>query len=566
MTLVEWTRLEPGQVEAVVAMLVNRERPTSVRITPSRGDGGVDILDRGAGPGGGDVVYQVKSYTRTIEAREKASIKDSFDTLGSDERWSGLNVVSWRLVTPLNPSPEAENWLHALGAEAEVPTVWHGEDFVEQLAAKYPDVIDYYLRGGAARIKEVQAEVLALMGLDHASDATSFDEVTTRVQKALRVLDHHPHYRFEARFGAGDPPLKQDRPGLVLRTVQGKPNGGEWISVDVIARCAASTMVDPIKINGTFTAEAGSELARDLEAFVTYGAPFTAEGAFTGELIAPGDLGGPFENASVWTGPTTEAEVGANPELHFEVLDPDDNVIAEADVDRVEMTQGYSGGLRAVFREVNGLFELEDRYNRDLTGSRQLRLTGLTGIPVDAAFAGLRFLAYCKPPNRLRVSLRHGARARGVVDERMFSWPEEQQQALRAALQRLELLSTLQQHADVVIRTPDFAKTSKEQIWTWYVAATMLRGEPLVGAIKEGEGIHLILDSEVDVDDTFAVTVEHVVVVGDQEVDLGHYEVLLEQPTLVRRTPVDGGFQHVFTTASGTFMQRLSPAAGSQET
>src|SRR3954454_9142099 len=61
MTWVEWTRLEPGQVEAVVGMLVNRERPTSVRITPSRGDGGVDILDRGGADDGGDVVYQVKS-------------------------------------------------------------------------------------------------------------------------------------------------------------------------------------------------------------------------------------------------------------------------------------------------------------------------------------------------------------------------------------------------------------------------------------------------------------------------------------------------------------------------
>ena len=62
MSLIEWTRLEPGQVEALVAMFVNRERPGSTRITPSRGDGGIDILDRGAGPTGGDVVYQVKRY------------------------------------------------------------------------------------------------------------------------------------------------------------------------------------------------------------------------------------------------------------------------------------------------------------------------------------------------------------------------------------------------------------------------------------------------------------------------------------------------------------------------
>jgi hypothetical protein len=43
---VEWRRYEGDDVEAVVAMMLNREHPNSVRITPSQGDGGVDILDR----------------------------------------------------------------------------------------------------------------------------------------------------------------------------------------------------------------------------------------------------------------------------------------------------------------------------------------------------------------------------------------------------------------------------------------------------------------------------------------------------------------------------------------
>jgi hypothetical protein len=50
-------------VEAVVAMFVNRERPRSVRITPSRGDGVVDILDRDAAGDRSDEVYQVKRYS-----------------------------------------------------------------------------------------------------------------------------------------------------------------------------------------------------------------------------------------------------------------------------------------------------------------------------------------------------------------------------------------------------------------------------------------------------------------------------------------------------------------------
>lgn len=564
MTLVEWTRLEPGQTEAVVAMLVNREHPTSIRIAPSRGDGGVDILHRGGGEGGGDVVYQIKSYNKETGAREKASIKDSFDTLKADERWAGLNVVSWRLVTPMKPSPEAENWLHDLGITGGVATVWHGLDFVEQLAAKYPDVIDYYLRGSAGVIKQAQAEMFALLGLDRVDTTTSFEDVTTRIQTALGVLNHHPHYRFDVGFGAGDPPTDKDRPGLVLRTVRGKREGGEWVCVDVIARCAASTTVDPITISGKISAAPGSDLARDYEAFRTYGAPFLAQEAFTGDLSAPSDLGGPIENATIWAGPTSDADVGTDPELRFEVLDENDAVIAEVDIDRVEVTHGPVGGRRAVLREVNGLFELEDRLDvhmhpAPISGSRQLRVIGLAGIPVVPALAGLRFLTAMVPPNRLRISRRHGSRARGLIDDRTsFTWPEKPEQFLKAALQRLELLAALQEHADSVIHTPEFAQVPDDQVWTWHVAATLLSGETLVGTIAEGEALHLVVDSEIDVDGNLAVTMPHTVQVGDHEVDLGSQEMLLEAPTLVDRVEHAGQFRHVLTTADGTFKQRAT--------
>lgn len=228
--------------------------------------------------------------------------------------------------------------------------------------------------------------------------------------------------------------------------------------------------------------------------------------------------------------------------MHFDLLAADSSVVAEVDVDRVEVTRGHRGGLRAVLREVHGIFEFEDRLNpQELSGTRQLRIIGITGIPVAATLAGLRSLAAMEPPNRLRVTRRHGSRTRGVIDDRPFAWSEDQRKFFRAAGQRLELLSTLQEHADSVILTPDFTAVPNEQIWTWYVAATLLRGEALVGSIKEGQGLHIDLESEVDVEDTFAAKVPHVVLVGEQPVDLGYYEVLLEKPTLVNRQAIDGG-------------------------
>lgn len=161
MSRVEWTRLEGNDVEAVVAMFVNREHVNSVRITPSRGDGGVDILDRNAGPNGTDVVYQVKRYTGPLSTNQKDAIEESLTTLTQDERWSQLNVATWRLVTPWDPTPEADAWLQGLGDTHGLTAIWHGLTYVDQLAAKYPDVVDYYLHGGRGRIEEAYKAVIA---------------------------------------------------------------------------------------------------------------------------------------------------------------------------------------------------------------------------------------------------------------------------------------------------------------------------------------------------------------------------------------------------------------------
>lgn len=230
MTRVEWTRLDGDDVEAVVAMFVNREHPDSVRITPSRGDGGVDILDRRAAADGTDVVYQIKRYTGPLSSRQMDEVEKSLRRLMGDPRWAQLNVSTWYLVTPWNPTPEAETWLRKLGSEHGLTAKWHGLDYVEQLAARYPDILDYYLYGGRNRIEEAYKTALALIGVERAEPDLGVQGLVTRMQRALRALDTDPHYRYELRFGEGEFPDPPSRPRLAMtwmgRRSRRRPVGG----------------------------------------------------------------------------------------------------------------------------------------------------------------------------------------------------------------------------------------------------------------------------------------------------------------------------------------------------
>lgn len=558
MGLVEWTRLEGGQVEAVVAMFVNREHPNSVRITPSRGDGGVDILDRGAGPEGSDVVYQVKRYTDRLTPRQKNDIKDSLETLQAelqtDKRWESLTVKEWHLVTPWDPTPEAETWLQGLG-DAGIKKIWHGLTWADQQAAKYDDVIDYYLHDGRTLVEKAHAEVMALLGTDKTDPGLTVPEVAERLVKAFETLDHDPHYRYELRFGEGPPPPpphEGERPGLVMHCMNAV-KGGRWTSVDIIARCAASTDERPITIKGTFKAEPDSEFARQLEDFFTYGAPFTSpEGAFDGEVDAPGGLGGPLKGAIIRTGPTADQDLGKNPDLHLEVLDPEHVVLGAVDVRCVDRSQGIKGGARAILEEVNGLFSIEDRY--DLKNSqvhRSLTFGDFVGVPAAVAHDGMKVVSQLRSPNRLRLSVRHTPPARGIIDASIgFVWDDEFLQYIGAVTRILETLAFLQQHASEPILTPEFGSLPREQFAAWRSAARLLRGEEVSGTYPDGHCLLVELGSEVTptAGEDLRIQLPLTVRVGEQDVDLGYQVVVLPTPVLLERRKQADVVVHAFTT------------------
>ena len=557
-TRVEWTRLDGGDVEAVVAMFVNREHVNSVRITPSKGDGGVDILDRKAGPDGGDAVYQVKRYTGPLSARQKAEVEKSLQTLVRDPRWSGLNVTVWYLVTPWDPTPEAETWLHGLaGAHGFIP-VWRGLTHVEQLAARYPDVVDYYLHGGCGRIEEAYQAVTALFAVDRDEESLEVPRVADRIGKALPVLDADPHYRYELRFGEGPLPDMPSRPNLVMTWIAGDDNGGRWTAVDIIARCAASVQERPITVTGQFVAENGSGFEETYRDFISYGAPFTSpEGAYQVEVNAPGGLGGRIDRATIIALPIP-GDAGDNSQLHLEVLAPDGTVLAAADADRTGRSQGEDG-VRAVLEEVHQVFTIEDRYNSTvMTITRTMRLGDITGQPVSAVRPALEFVRQCRQPNTVRMSVRHTPPDLGTTHPALdFEWSGQTRRLLAGTFDAVDSLALIQRHTPIVIRVPDFAAIPPGQVVSWHNAAKILCGEDVTITYPQGRCIVVVPETSITLPEgAFAVTTPMTIGIGKQTIGLGTVEVWLTDPTLVERRQYEGRMYYAFTTPDRTVRYR----------
>src|SRR6266704_6564720 len=96
------------------------------------------------------------------------------------------------------------------------------------------------------------------------------------------------------------PPVPRSPTSLVWWPQSRTATGKRWVTFKVFARCAESLVERPIPLSLKITAEAGSQLQRDIEAFDRYGTPFSAPaGTADAELDLPGSPGGAFTGGSV---------------------------------------------------------------------------------------------------------------------------------------------------------------------------------------------------------------------------------------------------------------------------
>jgi hypothetical protein len=204
MVRINW-ELEPGEKieEFVAALLLLRHRGPGNRITPSRGDRGVDV--RLANPDG-IRFYQVKRYSRRLTSTQKAQTAKSWTTF-VNETAPHAPVKSWTLVCPWDPSNEALEWLEDLTSGAGFPTDWMGRVTLDAMAAENPALVEYYFGDGGERLHRALTNAFR-GGLNQPEGIATedlLDAITSRMIALSTALnDVDPFYRYEIDIRVGD--------------------------------------------------------------------------------------------------------------------------------------------------------------------------------------------------------------------------------------------------------------------------------------------------------------------------------------------------------------------------
>jgi hypothetical protein len=506
----------PDQPEQIIGVLLCRQHPAALRVRASQGDGGIDVLvpidDRNVD------IYQIKYFPMPLDESRKGQIRGSLRRIKEN---TSVEVRNWYLTLPLNPSNPERSWFENCTRDAPFRCEWFGLDRVESLAAAHPDVIDYYLRDGRDRLDQSIANLRSLAGLTRPAGGQLVEpaDLTAPLGVLYQTLNRDdPHYRYE--FEVGRPPRVEaelPRPGLIASVTAGT----EELAVThrVFARYRMATQDAPIPLSFQVHEEdLDAETSEAWERALRFGTPaeLTVRN-FTSGL--PGGLGDVFELAGMRIGPVPSSAV-APYKIRLGILDPEDNLRADAIIDMRPVTQGPMGGTRASGTEQGGSFDIE--FLVDPPDSAEPRFS-FHLAPLDPAGKapaalerGTRFLSEVHQPNRLAIGPEFGP-----LLGNPFELPQPEAPVNDAFSELIDALAALQHNVEATLRVPELQTLTPESLWQILRAAALVRGETVRDTWDEQEIDYQPTIEVPEVPTQLAVQGSYSVPVGDQTVDIG---------------------------------------------
>jgi hypothetical protein len=529
-TIVPWTVLEPGQTENIVGVLLGRELPRSVHLRPSRGDGGIDVLD--TLEDGRSDVYQIKYFATALTDSRKEQIRQSVRRIVGNPQ---VSLRHWYLVVPLDPSEGEINWLRAYLKKQGIDGQWYGLKRLEGLAAAHQDVIDYYVGDGRRRVEESIEQLRGLAGLlpthsDQLVRPADANEPLAALYAALNRDD--PHFRYEFEVGEKPPPVRPllSRPGLVASFTHSQE--GVAVTHHIYGRFEAATAYRPVPLRFTVHANRMDEtVAAEWARTVRYGTPVSLPtGTVTDlDIGLPGGLATTAAEAAMLISGSHQ-ETSRPYRLRLQVIDSADSLLAETTLQMDPVTMGISGrGIRAHGRQTAGAFELEilsDIESDGALGRVQMSVTlaELSGRPPAALRTGLRFLSVFHAPNRLRFAAEYGPPADGPLDIGV-----DQPAVTTELVELIEALADLQERVLGDLRVPDLDALTDNNFREIIRAGHLVRGETITDTWRS-RTFPAAFAEQFKAPPTGAV---QLAISGRQEIAVGDQTVVLEPLTMV---------------------------------
>jgi len=474
---VHWGAYPGEYLELVMAVLVAQDHPDTLRRTPASGDGGIDLM---VPDGHGFEVRQVKRFTHRIGASERRQIKETWDTLRADPRLS-RPITAYRLVVPVDPTPDEQEWFDNLVADSPWPATWRGEVHWHDLASRHPHVIDYLFGGGRDRVAR-RSRALQSTVIDPGHPLRAIDAAGSLAVVLSALNRDDPHYRYEI-LTSPTMPSRDELPNCALAQTQRVVDGG-YLTILVIPRHRYSLQDAPI--GGTFKVEipdpeAAARFQEAFTCFENFGRALDLpEGMVSGKITAPGGLGGAFEAGGGWIGPVPSS--AEHPPLRLVAVSSDgEKVLGELTLEILSVTTGRAGGTEIRLADSTRLFTGELRLmppNRNDPEQRTLTFSfaigEIIGQPVLRVLPVVRLLSLFELPNELQLRPEYG-------NQVLARSPLEQVGYMTESAQiHLEDLATLQSYADQPVLVPEAIDPPLAN--DLHELARMLRGETITGS------------------------------------------------------------------------------------